>query len=221
VSPSGASNRYYFPGFGRVFAASGPFRPGVSFKCADPAALGAVFCTEAFVYSPYQRSNETRCAPNGSAPLSMQLLAGPSFVRPAWGVAPSLGLVFEWTRVEHSVYRLTLAPVQASQNVDAPTPAHPQIELVSAAQSDAWPNLEGSGVSLPKSPAGYVATVTASGPFANLDEAVGPEPARVPAERWSATSKDLGLVLGQPSPLDVPRPEPDLPPELAAPPDPQ
>ncbi len=220
VSTRSVSNEYYLPGFGLVFAACGPFRPGVQFKCADPNALGAVFCTHAFVYSPYQRSTQTRCAQSANEPLSMHLLAGPRFVRPAWGVAPALGLVFEWTHLERAIYRLTLQPNHASQDVNAPTPAHPQIEIVTAAQSDAWPDLEANGVSLPKSPAAYLVTVSALGPFTNVDEAVKPDPELIPVESWRATSMDLGLVLGQPNPLDMPEQEPELPPELATPPDP-
>lgn len=206
------SAEYDMPGYGKVFAACGPFRQGVDFRCADPVLLGATLCNAGAAFSPYFRSAHMRCALNNDESLSLHLRAGPEFARPAWGAAPALGLVFEWSRVERSIYRLTL---KANDEQDAPTPEHPQIEIVTAAQSDAWPNLELLGVAFPQSPAGYIVTVAALGPYTAVDDFVKAEPDLIRAESWRATSRDLGLILGHPSPMDMPEQLPPLPPGLS------
>jgi hypothetical protein len=179
---------------GSLLHGPGPKPPGLAFDAPDLSAVGAVLCAYSSVNDPYFRTSDMHC-PSAVDPVSdLVLHAAPKLTAPAPNTAVAAGLSFSWSGVPGAVYVLELRPEH-----DASAKG-PLVRVYTSALSASWPDLSALGIALPQQLNTYEAVVSARGPFATLDDALGPNGLTLltPKDSWSAQSLEIGLPVRPP-----------------------
>jgi hypothetical protein len=130
------------------------------------AAAGAQLCV-AGVGSPGNLITQ-RCGVDLGAPgVSVALQAAPSLATPEAGARFTQTSEFSWSAFANGIHLLELQTVDATQAV-------PNIYVFTADTSSAWPDLNSIGVSFPSGDT-YRCTIVGLGPYAVIDDALGPQ----------------------------------------------
>ncbi len=174
--------------FGWASWAGGPYGPGREYEVADLRSFGLTLCVEAFESRGFY-TKAMQCGAPVDKPTLLNLRSPPDFSTPARGTPARFGMAFAWSAVPNAAYQLVLS-------VSHPAAATPVIRIYTTGTTGKWPDLHAMGIAFPTALIVYEATIAAIGPYATMDDLVGPEGrgAILPKERWSATS----------NPLDVP-----------------
>jgi hypothetical protein len=163
-----------------------------AYPVPDLDGYGIHLCTYAHRGDPYLRAKTLQCGVDVRQRTPTVLHAPPAFSAPAWGTPARPGLPFTWSAAANAVYVLRLHRVRA-----AATARHPSVVIVTAATREAWPDLQSAGVAFPSAPVGYAAVIGACGPFASIDDYVGPSGMAhtTPRERWQTDSSDFSVPV--------------------------
>ena len=185
---------YRLPGAG--FAMKGPGAVSGVYEIPDLTGYGLELCGDAFQWNPYLHSRRVECGKPPGRRTVLALPSPPALKSPAWDTVATPGMTFAWTPVAGAVYALSLENSGASK----PTAARPRVSIVTAGTTAVWRDLHVVGVEFPRRLAAYAATVTAHGPFATVDDLVGPKGLgdRTPRDQWRAESKELSIPVRPP-----------------------
>jgi hypothetical protein len=129
---------------------------------------GGALCFSARSMPPDRASlaTDTICAVVPGRPVSARLQSPPSLTSPKPETTVTPATQFEWTAFDGGVYELNLSSGQSAA-------ATPNIHLYTAARSVTWPDLSAAAIAFPLD-AAYTCTIAGLGPFASLDDLVGP-----------------------------------------------
>jgi len=179
---------------GGTFHGVGPIRAGADYDSPDLRALGATLCVDASVWNPYRRSAISRCDPPANAPVALTLHEPPVILEPKRGTLALPGMTFQWSPMREAVYSLELVPERGQ------SAAAPRIVVYTSRPSAVWPDLRALDVRFPEPLNTYRVTVSASGPYQTLDDALAPrgEATTLRSIAWKATSSDLDLPVRPP-----------------------
>jgi hypothetical protein len=128
-------------------------------------------------------------------PATITLHASPSLQSPAPGSSLRPETTFSWSASDGAVFELELRDT-------SPTATDPAIDLYTTDTSATWPDLHVLGIGFPTGSASYHVKIAARGPYATLDDALGPEGmgASFPKELWLAESREVELRVEPPLP---------------------
>ena len=185
---------YRLPGVG--FAMNGPGAVSSAYDIPDLTGFGLQLCGDGFQWNPYLHSRRIQCGAPPGKRVVLVLPRPPALTSPAWDTVATPGMAFTWAPVAGAVYALELASNGASK----PTAARPHIAIVTAGTRAVWPDLQFVGVGFPRPLAAYAATITARGPFAAVDDLIGPHGLadQTPRDRWASESKELSIPVRSP-----------------------
>jgi hypothetical protein len=185
------SEHYRLPGVGVLFPVAGSLTgPHAE---ADLRKEGLPICAAASLLNPLYRGRDERCDFPPDKPAELLLLLPPALSSPTYGTPASVGLSFGWSPMPDAVYQLTLAPSR-------PSPATPELRVLTSQLSTTWPDLESVGVHFPKPVAAYSARLAALGPYEDLDQAAGPDglAATRPRRAWSSEAAPVSVPVAHP-----------------------
>jgi hypothetical protein len=126
----------------------------------------------------------------GATNVALTLQPAPTFSQPAGGVTVSRSAAFSWSAFADGIYDLDLEPSQVSANT-------PQIHVFSSSTSEKWPDGAPIGVVFANQ-MNYRCTIGAWGPYATIDDAVGPAglSIAVGGERRTGVSAPIDVTIG-------------------------
>jgi hypothetical protein len=160
------------------------------YAAPDLTGAGATLCVRAGSAQQLVSTEVCGIAPGATA-VSVTLQAAPALVAPAAGATASPTTVFSWTPFDGGVHVLSLV-------TESPSQATPNLYVYTAAASATWPDLGARGMTFPDA-AAYQWAVAGLGPFASIDDALGPEGlgALVPVETRVSQSQPLALTTAR------------------------
>ena len=145
-----------------------PIAQGATFDddVPDLGDAGAELCVGAVGTAAAVLTEQCGITP-GQTPFALTLQAIPAVSSPADGAMVTKDTPLSWAGVDRGVYLLQFAPLAESA-------VTPRIDVFTAGTSAIWPDLTVAGVAFP-SETNYEWTVGAFGPFASIDDALGPQ----------------------------------------------
>jgi len=173
----------------------------------------AIRCLQASAGDHATWAEECGVAPGAPALLTLQ--TPPSLESPSEVDLANPSTKLSWTRFDQGVHELQLFDEQDDRI--------PMLRIFTSATTLAWPDLRWVGVALPERRIRYSCWLSAEGPFASIDEAVGPQglAARF-RKRVRGARTHYGLTFSPalpaparetpPAPVDI-APPPETPPE--------
>lgn len=204
-------DEYHVPGSGRVLHGNevSDVHP---YAVADLRACGLTLCTLGWMMNPYLRASAITCGPASAEPASMTLREPPKLSNPAPKSRAEVGATFTWSSLPDAVYSLSLEVYSMARPRQAPASTTPTIVVFSSKPTATWPDLTAMGPTFPESFAVYMASVTAHGPYADLDRALGPEGLSfgTPSVAWNTESQPTPLFVEEleASQCQYPKPRP-------------
>lgn len=197
---------YHQPGLGMMLHGSHASREH-SYPVADLAKCGLTSCTLGWIHNPYLHAYTIACGAVTTEAVSIALREPPQLSKPAPKASAVIGETFTWSTLPDAVYMLTLSLYSLTRK---PSASAPTIVVYSAEPTAVWPDLDALNVAFPQPFSAYTATVTALGPYADLDQASGPQGLAwgTPAEAWDAESQPLPLFVQQPAESKCEYPKP-------------
>ena len=193
---SGSSNAdftwalYHLPFPGAVLPLTAPGQQQAAafdFVVPDLHALGGQYCVQADFRS--SDSSTVRCGiPLGAKQVALKVEPPPRLNPPDETAAPEMS--FSWSGDPWAVYLLEI-------DVQFPTPTNPSIYIYTTETSTKWPDLAPVGIRFPIGAASYACRVRGLGPYADLDEAVGPDGlgAMIPKEMRRSVSQSFSFIV--------------------------
>jgi hypothetical protein len=157
------------------------------YMVADLSALKGGYCVQAAT-SP--QADTLRCGLTlGEVATTVTVQVPPSLLNPVDGATVMTDTQFSWTPFDTGVYALDLVSWY-------PGTAAPSIQVFTADTTAIWPDLSSVGVSLPVG-ARYRCTIGGRGPYATMDDALGPDGIGAPfaAERRRGSSRSIGVMI--------------------------
>jgi hypothetical protein len=159
----------------------------------DLRPLGVVLCASA---DARNGSSVERCGIGPNEAVSLVLAPPPAFSSPTSGAVLTPATTFAWTGLGAGIYELELA-------VWSPKASNPNIRIYTADRSAGWPDLGVFGLGFPALAATfpdkktvYKCTLGMIGPYANVDDALGPDGlgAIAPTERRRIRGPEVALI---------------------------
>lgn len=160
-----------------------------AFELPDLTAAGPTLCLVA-VSDEFDSLWTERCGlALGDDSLSIEIQPAPVLEEPRAGATIDAGTRFAWSPFAGGVHELVIWN-------ESPSSTLPGVTLVTAAVEGGLPDLDGLGVNVPVG-AAYDVTVVGRGPFASLDDAVGPKGigAIVPDEARISSAAPIDVVM--------------------------
>jgi hypothetical protein len=163
--------------------------PAFDYPIPDLGALGGAPCMSAGGTTGF--FGTLRCGSDlVTTHVALTLQPPPSLSGPADGALINATTIFAWTSFANGIYDLEL-------QADRPSRAIPNLHVFTSSQSVTWSSLVSTGVSLPVA-GDYGCVVSGLGPYATMDEALGPQgvSAPIPAEARWGRSPPIQLTVG-------------------------
>jgi hypothetical protein len=137
-----------------------------AYTIPDLSGEGAVLCVEEVATPGLLTTQQCGITP-GSTDVAVHLQPPPTLTSPASGGTVTKGTSFAWTNFPGGVYELAV-------DARVPSPASPSFHVFTADHNADWPDLSALGVASTGT-AAYQCTIAGAGPFATIDEALGPD----------------------------------------------
>jgi hypothetical protein len=132
----------------------------------DLSNMGGQFCVGALAAPGFALTQ--RCGLTlGQTDVEVAIQLAPSFLSPATWMGITASTPLSWSEYDNGVYLLELESAVPSGTV-------PSLYVFTSATSQTWPDLSSVGISFP-SPASFNITLAGLGPYATIDDALGPD----------------------------------------------
>ncbi len=159
------------------------------FPIPDLTTASATLCVAAFSGSPSSLWTERCDVSPGSTGVNVTLRDAPTLESPSEGDTVDLETRFSWTPSPGAAFHVL------SLETPFPTTETPNLFLYTSETATSWPDLSPLGVPFPSGTT-YSVVIAGWAPYANLDDAVGPDGVAAPIARESARSQSPSIEIG-------------------------